>query len=164
MPPAPLSSWAKRISKHLYRLLCTFSFMSCQHKKCMHNQLGVNKQTRRPVGVNQRAQRFVCTQAFPLPNPPPPPYDPHLSFDYSPLPFPALTLAPAHCRLYALDSSANKQQVDLEIYLENSKKQGVQCQRNEFAIRCRKGRTHFVLVYKEHKKPMNNLLKYNELN
>lgn len=39
----------------------------------MHNQLGVNKQTRRPVGVNQRAhsaaQLFVCTQASLLADP-----------------------------------------------------------------------------------------------
>lgn len=113
----------------------------------MHNQLGVNKQTRRPVGVNQRAQRFVCTQAFPLPIPP----TAHtLALTTTPLPLHlSLTLAPAHSRLYALDSSANKQQVDLEIYLENSKK-SVQYQRNEFAMRCRKGRTHFVLVHKKH--------------
>lgn len=51
----------ERIGKHLNRLLCTFSFMFCQHKKCMHNLPGVNKQTRRPVGVNQR--RALCMHA-----------------------------------------------------------------------------------------------------
>lgn len=79
----------------------------------MHNQLGVNKQTRRPVGVNQRAHSAAqLSQASLL-------ADPALSpstFDY-PL---SLSLTLAYCRLYALDSSANKQQVDLEIYLENS--------------------------------------------
>lgn len=85
----------------------------------MHNQLGVNKQTRRPVGVNQRARSAAQLSALCAPKPPLP-SDPLATFDYGCLRLSSFSHPLAYCRLYVLDSSANKQQVDLEIYLENS--------------------------------------------